>query len=116
MNQLSHSWEDIYSYYYLKGLNVFAIESFLNMLVSLIIAFAPIFVFGCVDFEAIKSANCTDAKILSFGEGFSRSNIFIKLCFIFYVTFTFILFAQFLMCLPNLVKMKSFFLGRFENI
>ena len=103
------SWDDIYSYYHKKGLTMYILECLSQFVMSLIITFSPIFLFGCLNWSQITKAHSIGDVILPFWEGWLKANLFFKLSFILYSIHTLIIFIQFLSTLPKFISLKRYY-------
>ena len=103
------TWDDIYSYYHKKGLTMYILECLSQFVMSLIITFSPIFLFGCLNWSNITKSHSISEVILPFSEGFLNANFFFKLSFILYAIYTLILFIQFLSTLPRFISLKNYY-------
>ena len=104
-----HAWQDIYEYYYSKGLMVFLLDRFVSLSIGVTISFAPIFVFGCCDFSKLSTAKHLSECIYSLREGISRCNFFALACSVVFALFNAFQLAQTLAALPKFVKLHNYF-------
>jgi autophagy-related protein 9 len=81
-------WDTIYRYFYERGFASFIFSSLPNLGVAFLVAIAPIFLFGCIDYSAIPNANRISDVILPFSIGWARSNLFLKLSTIVFLFWT----------------------------
>ncbi|EAY14463.1 autophagy protein, putative [Trichomonas vaginalis G3] len=103
------SWKSIYNYYYQKGLTVYILECLFKIISSLVIAFTPILLFGCLNWEKMDSAKTISEIILPFPKGWMNSNIFFKISFILFLIYSLILIIQFVSTLPLFISLHKYY-------
>ena len=105
----NHSWSDIYNYYFQKGLLAFIINTIANIIMGLIISFAPVLLFGCCDWSKLGSAKRLSDFIVSFPQGWKNSNFFIKICTIMFLCYVILNITQFIFALPRFISLHRYF-------
>lgn len=104
------SWIVIYDYYYNRGLKSYVINSLSNIIISLIIAISPVFLFRCIDVSKISTATKISDVILPLSEGWKRSNLFIHLCVISFMLFVLIQILQFGYVVSQFIPVRKYFI------
>ena len=103
------AWQDIYEYYYSKGLWVFLLDRFVTLSIGMTISFAPILVFGCFDFSKLSTAKRLSECIYSLRVGISRCNFFVLACSFVFMIFNVFQIAQTLVALPKFIRIHKYF-------
>lgn len=103
------SWKSIYNYYYQRGLTVYCLECLFKIVSSLVIAFSPILLFGCINWSKISEASTLKDVIISFPKGWMNANLFFKISFILFIGYTVILIVQFASTLPIFISLHNYY-------
>lgn len=103
------NWNHIYEYYINKGFGMFLLNNISSCIIGILIALAPVIIFGCIDLSKITSSNKLSDIIYPLSEGFRRSNILVVLCTVIFLLFCLIKVIQFLICIPKFYRIHKYF-------
>lgn len=108
-DETSHTWTDIYEYYYRGGLIMMILDGLASLIIGMMISSFPIIIFGCCDFSKLDSTTKLTDFISSFPVGWKRTPILIKICSIIFYSFNVIQLLQILIALPRFISLKKYY-------
>lgn len=78
-------------------------------IIGIAIAFSPIIIFGCIDYQGLPSAVKLSDIFYSFPEGWSRANTFFKLSTSVFLIYIFASLVQFFVSIPKYLRSHKYF-------
>jgi len=107
--EFDHTWNDIYEYYFRKGMKLYIMNSISSIMIASIVTFAPLFLFNCIQWQMIGKEDTLSKIILPFWKAWSNSGFITKICTIVFFVFTLFLVFQLLLSLPRFASLQKYY-------